>query len=226
MNSPRNNISLQINLSASDLPICRQLLERQIGFWYDEVDEILLSVESQKSHGKFAVDFDANQAALTAFISTLAAAYPKLRYHYIDYSPARARVLSELFFAGVEIPHKDYRGGPFYCYFDGLAECRNRYIMHLDSDMILGGIPNTWLQDAVDLLRSDASYLFINPLAGPPRPDFGLRQEFHQRLGNYQFVFRKMSTRVFLTDRERLTAHPIRLRKINKTLRNWKWFFR
>ncbi|WP_431218087.1 hypothetical protein ACQ86N_19380 [Puia sp. P3] len=66
-----------------------------------------------------------------------------------------------------------------------------------DSDMILGGTPNAWLQDAVKLLNSHPDYLFVNPLAGPPAADFQLKQPYFQRLGSCQFVFQKMSTRVF-----------------------------
>jgi hypothetical protein len=222
----RNKISLQINLSATDLNICRKLLERQINFWYDELDEVVLSIESQKSYGRFAIDFDANKAALMALIHELIGKYPKTKYHFIDYSAERSRKLSELFFGGAPIPHKDYRGGPFYCYFDGLAECRNQYIIHLDSDMILGGKPNSWLQDAVDLLNSDPGYLFINPLAGPPTNDFHIKQEYLRRLGNYRFLFQKMSTRVFLADRNKFFGNTIQLRKVSQSPKNIKWFFR
>lgn len=222
----RNKISLQINLSATDLNICRKLLDRQIGFWYNELDEVLLSIESQKSFGKFAVDFDANKTALIGLIEVMIKKYPKTRYHFIDYSAERSRRLSELFFSGMPLPHKDYRGGPFYCYFDGLAECRNPYIIHLDSDMILGGTPNSWLQDAVELLNSDPGYLFINPLAGPPTTDYHIKQEYFKRLGNYRFLFKKMSTRVFLVDRNKLTQHNIVLRKCARSPKNLKWFLR
>jgi hypothetical protein len=220
----RNNISLQINVSATDLPVCRQLLARQVSFWYDELDEIVISIESQKSQGKFGANFDANKAGLIQLIEAIIAKYPKTRYHYIDYSDQRSRHLSRLFFGGRPIPHKDYRGGPFYCYFDGLAECRNRYIIHLDSDMILGGTPNAWLQDAVRLLNSHPDYLFVNPLAGPPATDFHLKQPYLKRLGSRQYLFQKMSTRVFLVDRDRLADIP--LRKIDKSPKKWKWFFR
>ena len=221
-----NKISLQINLSATDLPICRKLLRRQISFWYDELDEIVLSVESRKSHGKFAVDFDANKTALLSLIEEVIGEYPKTRYHLIDYTTPRNRELSALFFGGAVIPHKDYRGGPFYCYFDGLAACRNRYVIHLDSDMILGGTPNSWLRHAVELLNTDPQYLFINPLAGPPTADNHIKQEYFKRLGDRRFLFQKMSTRVFLVDKHKLSRNSIRLRKVSMTPGNLKWFFK
>ena len=228
-----HKISLQINVSPTDWKICEQLLERQIRFWYNELDEIVLSVESQKSHGKFALDFDKNKEGLLGLIEKMIARYPKTRAHFIDYSPQRNALLSGLFFTAPPIPHKDYRGGPFYCYFDGLAECRNQYVMHLDADMILGGVPDSWLQDAVDLLNSRADYLFVNPLPGPPAAgfhlkaaDFDLRQEYTRRLDNYTFLFPKMSTRVFLTDLHKLRDYKISLKKAPLSPGNVKWFFK
>lgn len=222
----RKKISLQINLSGTDLAICHALLDRQLSFWYEELDEIVLSVESRKGFGKFAVDFDANKAALMSHIEQMIEKYPKTTYHFVDYTPQRSRYLSSLFFAGMDVPFKDYRGGPFYCYFDGLAQCSNQYIIHLDSDIILGGNPNSWLQDAVTLLDSNPAYLFVNPLAGPPTADFHIKQEFFERLGNYRFLFQKMSTRVFLVDMNKLVRYPIRLRKVTRVIENWKWFFK
>jgi hypothetical protein len=222
----KHKISLQINVSPGDLAICKMILGRQINFWYEELDEIVLSIESQKSYGRFALDFDKNKEALLVFVEKMTSEYPKTRAHFIDYSPERSQTLAALFFTGGYIPHKDYHGGPFYCYFDGLAACHNRYIMHLDSDMLLGGIPNTWLQDAVDLLNTDPAYFIVNPLPGPPSENCELKQEYLQRLDKYKFLFRKMSTRVFLLDREKFLRHKITLRKVSPSLSSLKWYFK
>lgn len=219
-------ISLQINLSAGDLSLCRQLLERQIRFWYDELDEIVLSIESKKSFGKFATDFDRNQAGLLALVEHYGSLFSKVRHHFIDYSPERKARLAALFFDGTLIPEKDYRGCAFYAYLDGLANCRNRYIIHIDSDMMIGGTPNAWLQDAVDLLNSDKSYLFVNPLAGPPAADNEIRQTYLRKAGSYRFLFDKMSSRVFLIDMDKLNENKLTLKKAPLTPRYIKWFFK
>jgi hypothetical protein len=221
-----HKISLQINLSAADLPVCRQLLERQIRFWYDELDEIVLSIESKKSFGKFATDFDQNQAGLLSLVEHYEELYPKVRHHFIDYSPERKSRLAALFFDDRLIPEKDYRGCAFYSYLDGLASCRNRYIIHIDSDMMIGGAPNAWLQDAVDLLNSDNSYLLVNPLAGPPAPDNEIRQTYLRKAGSYRFLFEKMSTRVFLIDMDKLNRSKLTLKKAPVSPRYIKWFFK
>jgi hypothetical protein len=221
-----NKISLQINLSAADLPICRKLLDRQIRFWYEELDEIVLSIESKKSFGKFAKDFDRNKKGLMVMVEQYITSFPKIRYHFIDYSPQRNASLAELFFCNERIPEKDYRGCAFYSYLDGLASCSNRYIIHLDSDIMLGGHPNSWLQDAVDLLNSEPSYLLINPLPGPPAANFELKQKYIRKAGLYQFLFNKMSTRVFLIDMEKLSANKLSLKKAPVTPRYIKWFFK
>jgi hypothetical protein len=217
--------TLQINVSPGDLNICSKLLERQISFWYNELDEILISVESKKSAGRFGLDFDENQLALVNLIESLEKKFPKVRHHFIDYSESRNKRLSNKYLGGLHMPEKDYRGGPFYCYFDGLEECRNRYVMHLDSDMILGGTPNSWIQDAIDSLHAGENIFFVNPFPGPPAKDFSIKQNYFKRVGNNYF-FQKMSTRVFLVDRNRLNAYPLRPRKIRKTLKSLKWFLK
>jgi hypothetical protein len=217
------NISLQINVSAADLRICRQMLERQISFWYEELDEVVISVESKKSFGKFAVDFDKNKSDLLTLIDQYIRRYPKVRYHFIDYSPERQTVLSRRFFKGDWMPLKDYRGCAFYSYIDGLARCKNKYIVHLDSDMLIGGTPNTWLQDAVELLNSDEKYLLVNPLAGPPSADFDIKQKYLKKIGKYSFLFDKMSTRVFVIDMEKLALHGLPLKRVPFSPSNVKW---
>lgn len=219
----KHKISLQINVSAADLEICKRLLHRQISFWYEELDEIVISIESKKSFGKFAKDFDKNKNALIALIEQYKTSYSKLRYHFIDYSPERHSVLAGLFFDTPSMPEKDYRGAAFYSYLDGLAHCRNKYIIHIDSDMLIGGAPNSWLQDAADLLNSDKTYLIVNPLAGPPAADFDIKQKYLRKTGKYKFLFDQMSTRVFLIDMEKLAANKMSLKKVPFTLRYIKW---
>jgi len=221
-----HKVSLQINLSAADLPLCRNLLQRQIAFWYEELDEVVLSIESKKSFGKFATDFDQNKEALLEMADHYSKTYSKVRYHFIDYSPQRNAELARKFFDAKRIPEKDYRGCAFYSYLDGLASCRNQYIIHLDSDMMIGGDPNSWVQDAVSLLNSDYRYLLVNPLPGPPAADFDLKQKYHSKAGPYQFLFTKMSTRVFLIDMEKVFTHKLRLKRTPISPRYLKWFFK
>jgi hypothetical protein len=215
----KHDISLQINVSAADLEVCKRILQRQITFWYEELDEIIITVESKKSYGKFAKDFDKNSEDLIALLEKYKSAYPKLRYHFVDYSQQRHTTLAKLFFDTTSMPEKDYRGCAFYSYLDGLAVCKNKYIIHLDSDMLIGGTPNAWLQNAVDLLNSDKTYLVVNPLAGPPAPDFDIKQSYVKKTGKYDFVFDKMSTRIFLIDMEKLSVHKTTLKKVPPTPR-------
>lgn len=219
----QHKISLQINVSAADLGICRKILERQLTFWYEELDEIVISIESKKSFGKFAKDFDRNKKDLVSLIEYYKGIYSKISYHFIDYSPDRHQYLAQLFFNRLEMPEKDYRGCAFYSYLDGLANCRNKYIVHLDSDMMIGGKPNAWLQDAVDLLNSQDNYLLVNPLAGPPSADMEIKQPYLKKVGKYKFLFDKMSTRVFLLDMEKVARNKPALRRVPLTPANIKW---
>lgn len=217
-------ISLQINLSGGDLAMCRQVLRRQISWWYDLLDEVVLTVETARSFGKFAVDFERNQEALLSLITALEASFPKVRHHFVDYSPARRTMVAARFFGSGSYPLRDYRGAPIHSYLDGMAECRNPYIVHLDSDMLLGGDRGAWLAEAVALLDSDDSFLLVNPLAGPPSPDGDIRQRYVRRLDRYSFLFDKLSTRVFLMDVRKM--QPLRATHVPYTPKMLRWFLR
>lgn len=213
-------ISLQINLSPTDFSLCRQLLSTQIGYFYEAVHEVVLTIETRKSKGKkFGANFDRNKEKLENLLQHLAVQFPKLRIAPVDYDPAVKQEVAARFFHGeAKIPDKDYRGGPFYSYFFGLHSCKGRYVIHMDSDMFLGGNPNQWLTGALKLLQ-EPSVFFVNPLPGPPALDFELKQRHFQRLNRYTYSFKNVTTRFFLTDLEKITRSPLTLRFIKPSLK-------
>ncbi len=168
MEALQKGISLQINLSPAEYPLVKTMLPHQIGFFGDSVDEIVLTVETRRSKGRFGNNFDAYRDYFYRFLAELKAENPKIRLAEVDYAPGVREVVSRMFLNGNAIlPDKDYRGGPFYCYFFGLFAYRFSTALHLDSDIILGGNGENWPPAAAKLLeRPDV--LFVNPLAGPP----------------------------------------------------------
>lgn len=220
------NTSLQIYITASDLAICQQLLERQILFWYSEFDEVVVSIESRQGGDKWAQNSSAKASELLALVQSLADQYKKVRYHFIDYSDVRRRLLARSFFGADWIPDQDARGGPFYSYFDAIEETRGRFVLHLDAGVILGGTPRAWVSNAIELLNSKPSYFVVKPLSGLPSMRSHLNQNYLMRQGRYRFVFTTMTGRVFLIDKNKLRHFNIPLEKSSSTLINIKWKFK
>lgn len=217
------NASLQINVSPYDLAICKQLLERQISFWYSEFDEVVISVQSRPSISTSAQDFRANMRGLVALIESLVDQYTKVRYHFIDYSDSRRRHLARSFFGSDWIPDHESRGGPFYSYIDGIEETQGRFVLHLDADIILGGAPRAWISNAIELLNSQPNIFTVKPLSGPPTTDFELKQRYLKKQGKYKFIFDTLPGRAFLIDKLKLKRFKIPLETIPYNLKGVKW---
>lgn len=213
-------ISLQINLSPTDYPLSRQLLSTQLEYFYEAVQEVVLTIETRRSKGKkFGLNFDQNKEKLENFLLRLAVQFPKIRVVPVNYDPqVKKEVASSFFHEGTIMPDKDYRGGPFYSYFFGLFSCKCRYIIHMDCDMFLGGNTMQWLTGAMKLMEDPFVY-FINPFPGPPNADFSLKQPFFQRLNRYTYSFETITTRFFLTDLTKITSTRLGLRYIKPSLR-------
>lgn len=109
-----------------------------------------------------------------------------------------------MFFDGVRIPPKDYRGGPFYSYFFGMYASKNDTVFHLDSDMMFGGGSQDWINEALDVLSDDV--LTCSPLPGPPTRNGELADQEAEQVGPWAFRLPTMSTRLFLLNRLRLAS--------------------
>ena len=219
-NNPTAGISLQINLSPTDFPICQQLLATQITYFYNLVQEVVLTVETKKSKGKkFGLNFEENKTKLDNLLKHLVLQFPKIRIVPVNYKQdVKLEVAARFFKNTTTIPNKDYRGGPFYSYFFGLYSCKCPLVLHLDSDMFLGGNTEEWLKDALEILN-DKSVLFVGPLPGPPTNNFELKQTYQKRNNRYTFQFNNVTTRFFLTDLNKIFATRLRIRLINFSIR-------
>ena len=204
-------VTLQISLAPSDLKHIVHLLPHHLKVFENQVDEILLTYDTHKSKGRFAINWEENNAKMWSFLQEFVMEHPKIKLIKIDYSRRKIKEIAQKYFNRLTIPAKDWRGGPFYTYFFGIHEAKNEYIFHLDSDMFFGGLSKKWMEEAVKLYKEDNSILFVNPLAGPPKSDGTLT---NQKYFNYQnkpfyFGFDTMSTRLFLVNKRRLTEHSI-----------------
>lgn len=67
----KNKVSLRINLAPGDYPHAKHILKHQLDILSNQVDEIILTVDTRQSKGKFAKVWDANKDLLNQFLSVL-----------------------------------------------------------------------------------------------------------------------------------------------------------
>jgi hypothetical protein len=210
--------ALQINMHPLDLRHLVHTLEHQLAVWGGQVERIVLTVDTQQSRsGRYkSAQYEENIRPLFSYLETLAGKLPKVEIIEIDYSPrARAAVKAAYFCEAEHYPEKAFDGGPFHAYFYGLYVARADYIVHMDSDMLFGGISQTWLKEAVTWFEEMPNVLFAGPLPGPPRVD-GWLGGVHQSTRDPEitaprrldveypaYLFKSVSTRIFVFDQRR-----------------------
>jgi hypothetical protein len=201
-------ITLQINLAPTDLPHLTYTLPHQLKQFGGQVDEVVLTLDLHRSRGRFSTAWQERVPGFLDFVSTQAAANPKIRVHEVDYSSDAVATVSKQFFGGQLIPPKDWNGGPFYSYFSGFANARHDYILHLDSDMMFGGGAQGWIAEATNIIDASPDVLVCNPHPGPPTPDGTLRNQTLPREPHTSVAFRAshINSRVAFFDRRRLIA--------------------
>lgn len=205
-----SGVTLQINLAPSDWLHAKYILPHQLRQWAKQVDEVLLTLDLHRSHGRFAEGWEERRPKIQHLIHECCANYPNVHLKEVDYSPKVVADVSAMFFGGRSIPPKDFRGGPFYSYFFGLYFAKHNYVFHLDSDLMFGGGSDTWILEAIQLLAERSDVLVCSPLPGPPTSDGRLRSHVAESEPNSSlalaFRFSSLSSRLFLLDRSRFTS--------------------
>ncbi|WP_207532704.1 hypothetical protein [Desertivirga arenae] len=216
---PPLDCTLQISLAPSDYEHAKYLLPHQIAALGTQVDEVLLTIDSKRSRGRFGENWNENQEKLNDLINTLQKTSPNIRKEIVDYSTGTRQAISKLFFEGSLIPDKDFRGGPFYSYFFGLYKASSKYVFHIDSDIFLGGGSQTWVAEALDMFHRSDTIFLVSPLPGPPHPEEKLvDQIILEKTGRFSFALKGMSTRVYLLNKEIFNKAKLTLQK--PSLRN------
>ena len=198
---PAPSATLQISLAPSDYAHAQHLLKHQVDTWRESFSELLVTIDYHKSKGRFSARWEEGRQK----IGPLAQSLPGVRVVDVDYSAEAEAKISTEFFNGKPVPRKDFRGGPYYSYFFGLAAASHDLIFHVDSDIFFGGGSKSWFPEAKQLFESDPDVLVCAPLPGPPRPDGRIltlqSASYKGRPGMH--VFPQMSTRLFLMSRSR-----------------------
>ena len=207
-------VTMQINAYPLDLPHLPHSLAHQLRTFGGQVDRTIVTVDVRAPQsGRYKGDtrgerYATSLQSIRKLYREFEARYDNLSFIEVDYGADARKAVSRYFFGRESIPDKAWDGGPFYCYFDGLKSAGEGYVLHMDADMLFGGQSQTWIAEAVDLLRRREDLLFVSPLAGPPHPD-GLKGA-HVNAGDFYktetiegrpaYRFRSVSTRIFLMD--------------------------
>lgn len=210
-----NKVTLQISLSPADYNHARFLLPKQLSILADQVDEILLTIDTNKSKGRFGENWEENHGKLYHFIKTEIEPFYPVKVLDVDYSTSICSAIASYFFGKEHIPVKDFRGGPFYAYFFGLYFTQNSLIFHLDSDIFLGGNSQTWVTEAKAQFAINTDCFIVSPLPGPPHPDKKLiGQVTGKCVAENMYEFPGMSTRIFMIDKTIFQQHKIQLKSL------------
>jgi hypothetical protein len=210
----KNKVSLQINLAPGDYLHARYLLVHQLETLAGQVDEVILTIDTRPAKGRFSEGWETYRETLDRFLSEEITSKFNVRLIPVDYSPVTRGAVAQYFFGENDMPAKDFRGGPFYAYFFGLYTAVNSHVLHLDSDMILGGVSQGWINEALDLFEKNPALLIASPLPGPPHPqDILVGQPAAEKIAPYTYLFNGMSTRIFLIDKSKFEKNKLILRK-------------
>ncbi|KQM63957.1 hypothetical protein ASE74_12380 [Pedobacter sp. Leaf216] len=211
----KQKVSLQINLSPGDYQLAKFVLPHQLKILAGQVDEILLTIESKPSKGRFSLGWEENEAKLKSLLEIVAKQYT-VRIIYVDYTEEMKKKVAKYFFLHGYIPEKDFRGGPFYCYFFGMYNCSNDLIFHLDADIFLGGKDTLWISKAATLLAEQNDILSVSPLPGPPaKNEILIGQHIIEKFQDepYKFQLSGFSTRIFMIKKSSLHQYKLRIRR-------------
>lgn len=207
-------VSLQINLAPGDYLYARHILVHQLRALSGQVDEIVLTVDSKAGKGRFGLNWHLYKDQLNDLLEREIRPAFDVRIVFVDYSATAQLKVAQYFYGKNKMPERDHRGGPFYVYFFGLFTAAHDLVLHLDSDMFLGGGGQMWVREAASLFEQDPGCFVVSPLPGPPHPgDLLIGQAIERKIAPYMYELRGMSTRIFMMDRSKFKAHKLVLNK-------------
>lgn len=208
-------VGLQVSLAPMDAPHARSILPHQLRAFADQVDDIVLSVDSARNLASRyrTEDYETKSGELGELLEQVVGEFPAARVCAVDYSPAATLAVSK-FFGGVEaLPQRAADGSPFHAYLHGMHSSTADVVIHLDSDVFLGGRSRTWVNEALALLNTEPRVFAVNPLPGPPCADGKLRSQEGVPYGDQPatFEFPAVSTRILMIDKRPFQSGELRV---------------
>ena len=202
-------VTLQVNVSPTDLPQARYSLAHQLRVWEGSVAEVLLTYDLRRSSPRsyYGAAWQERRPGMDELLERLVAAGANRRIEVVDYSPEAHRIVSQRLLGGAPGFDKSARGGPFQAYFWGWVQAKHDLILHADGDMLFGGAAGPWLEEAIEML-SRKEVLAVAPLSGPPTDAPVPSRAGGQRISGpgRAFALDYVSTRVLLFDRRELAG--------------------
>jgi hypothetical protein len=198
------DVSLTISLTAGDLRHASHILPHQIRQLGAQVEHVVLNVDTRaRSIAPSAAGPSAGSAqeSFHLWLESLTGLHPRMMIRDIDYSDEVQTKVTRAFYGGGPVPPRiDFRGRPIYSSLEPLLTAPTEWVLHLDSDMLIGGGSATWVAEAQNRMTVGAGHVLASPYPGPPRPDGRvLRQPGVRYLPDETAVLvPNMSWRVFL----------------------------
>lgn len=202
------NRELQINIHPNDYMHFEPILRHQINVWGNNVDRVRLTLDLHNSEsGRYRSEtFSDNLHKMRSIIHNVSKDFSFITVDEVDTSVDVRKAIAQKYFNKDDIPIKAWDGGPFYSYLFGLWKSRGRTIIHMDSDMMFGGLSHSWISEAERILDTDSNIIFVAPLSGPPHPE-GLLKGHRLQSGisikpyslSNSYIFNSVSTRIFVT---------------------------
>lgn len=206
----KHRVALQINLAPFDEQHIKSILPHQLRQLENQVDEVVLTLDVHHSIASRykASNYQEKLAAMRVYLNSLQKSNKKIKVMEVDYSEETMSLVSQLFFGQSSMPKKAENGSPIYAYLYGIFSTTADYVMHMDSDMLYGGGSQTWIAEAIEMLKDDNSIFICCPLSGPPRFNKTIVNGPHAQpyCDQYIYYFSQVSTRVFLIDKRRFLA--------------------
>jgi hypothetical protein len=210
----KNKVSLQINLAPGDYPHAKHMLKHRLDVLSGQVDEIILTVDTRHSKGRFAEGWEANKDLLNQFLSVGIQSQYKVKIVPVDYSAPAKKQVAEYFFGENNLPDKDFRGGPFYAYFFGIHTAKNNLVFHFGFGYVFRRRKPGMDQGGGQFFESEPSCFIISPLPGPPNnTDVLIDQHVVNKIAPYIWQLNGMSTRILMMDKSRFKLHKLTLTK-------------
>jgi hypothetical protein len=103
-----------------------------------------------------------------------------------------------------------FRGYPIYGSFKQFLDTEEKYILHLDCDMIFYEEPSfSWVREGIKIMEENEDVLCVLPRGGPPTKDKSLNQgttpyQTDEKRGLY--LFKNFTSRHYLIHRERFLS--------------------
>lgn len=212
--------ALQINMHPFDVRHVADTLPHQLKTWGGQVDRIIVTLDTRlaKAGRYHAGKYEEARAQILSTLAQAQERHPQLIVDPVSYDAEMRQQVGAAFFGkNAAWPDRAFDGGPFYVYFHGLLRANADYVFHIDSDMLFGGGSQTWMDEAIALMRANPDALCVGPFPGPPTADGRIDESLHRGFpGNDRFPepqrldadapaysFAAVSTRIFMMEMRR-----------------------